>query len=187
MASPVASLRLFAVCMAACARSTGSAPPNVLAYTARAPVDDVIAVQMAAFSTALSRIRPPWKESIDLHSTRGIVGDGNPKVLFGELVLAVGEYEPEVGRFRSVADDDEALAVYAEARWALLQMEQWARLYALDFDVQLGSERGRVTARGLDAGASAILATLRARAGDPVESRVEVLRAALDRKYGDRP
>jgi len=64
MALPVASFRLVAVCMAACARPTAGAPPYVLAYTVRAPVDDVIAVQMAALSTALSRIRPPWKERI---------------------------------------------------------------------------------------------------------------------------
>jgi len=187
MALPVASFGLATLCMVACVRSPAATRPYMLAFTSRAPVDDVVARQMAALSTAWSRIRPPWKERLDLHAMRGVVGDGSPKVLFGRLVLAVGEYEPEVGRFRAVADDDEALAVYAEARWALLQLEEWARLYGTEWDVQFGGIRGRVTASGLEAGASRILAMLCARAGDPADGRVEVLRAALDRKYGDRP
>jgi hypothetical protein len=187
MASSVGSFGLGTVCLLACVCSTGATPPSMLAYTARAPVDDVVARQMVALSTAWSRIRTPWKDHLDLHAMRGVVGDGRPKVLFGRLVLAVGEYEPEVGRFRVVADSEEALAVYAEARWALLQLEHWARLYGINWDVQFGGTRGRVTASGLDAGASRILAMLCARAGEPADGRVEVLRAALNRKYGDRP
>jgi hypothetical protein len=187
MALSVGSFGLVTLGLLACARSTGATPPYMLAYTARAPVDDVVARQMVELSTAWSRIRPPWKDHLELHAMQGVVGDGRPKVLFGRLVLAVREYEPEVGRFRVVADSEERLAVYAEARWTLLQLEQWARLYGTGWDVQFGGTRGRVTASGLDAGASRILAMLCARAGNPADGRVEVLRAGLDRKYGDRP
>ena len=44
-----------------------------------------------------------------------------------------------------------------------------------------------MTPSGFDAGAARILDALCARAGRPDERRVEVLRAHLDRKYGDRP
>jgi hypothetical protein len=50
---------------------------------------------------------------------------------------------------------------------------KWARLYSTDWDVQFGGVHGRVTASGLDAGASRILAMLGARAGDPADGRVE--------------
>jgi hypothetical protein len=69
----------------------------------------------------------------------------------------------------------------------LLQLQQWSLLYGIDWDIQFGTLRGEVTPRGLDAGASRILKLLCAGAGNPADTQVEVLRARLDHKYGDRP
>lgn len=142
---------------------------------------------MARLSTAWAQLRPPWKEGLELHVARGVIGDGQPKVVFGRMAFRLREYEPEVGRFRAIGAADEALAAYADVRWALLQLQHWSRLYGVEWNVALGNLHGQVTPSGFDAGAARILDALCARAGRPDERRVEVLRAHLDRKYGDRP
>jgi hypothetical protein len=68
-----------------------------------------------------------------------------------------------------------------------MQLQQWSRLYGIDWDIHLGTLRGEVTPRGFDSNASRILKLLCAKAGDPADTQVEVLRARLDHKYGDRP
>jgi hypothetical protein len=187
MAVSTAVLALVTICAAACARSPSNSPSSSLSYIARAPVDDAVARQMAALSAAWVHIRPPWKEPLALHATRGVIGDGRPKVLFGRMTFRLREYEPDVGRFREVASDDEALAAYADVRWAVLELQQWSRLYGVDWEIDLGALRGEVTPRGLDPGASQMLKLLCAGAEDPDDAQVEVLRARLDHKYGDRP
>ena len=187
MAVSSASLALVTICAAACARSPSNNPPGFLSYTARAPVDDAVAGQMVALSAAWARVRPPWKERLGLHAMHGVIGDGRPKIVFGRMALRLGEYEPEVGRFREVATEDEALATYADVRWALLQLRQWSQLYGMDWDVVVDTVRGRVTASGFDAGSETILKRLCTRTGDPADARIEPLRAHLDHKYGDRP
>ncbi len=187
MAVSGGALALVTICGAACARSPSNDPSGSLSYAARAPVDDAVARQMAALSAAWAQIRPPWKERLHLHATHGVIGDGRPKVVFGRMAFRLGEYEPEVGRFREVSAPDEALAAYADVRWALLELQQWSWLYGIDWDIELGTLRGEVTPRGFDAGASRMLKLLCAGARDPADTEVEVLRAKLDQKYGDRP
>jgi hypothetical protein len=187
MAVSSASLALVTICGAACARAPANNPADSLSYVARAPVDDAVARQMAGLSTAWVHIRPPWKERLNLHAMHGVIGDGHRKVILGRMAFRLGEYEPEVGRFREVSADDERLAAYADVRWALVQLRQWSELYGIDWDVEMGTMRGKVTPRGLDTDSERILGLLCGRAGDPADAEVEVFRAHLDRRYRDRP
>jgi hypothetical protein len=157
-----------------------------LVYRSREPIEDALAMQISALCAAWARVRRPWKEGFRFHASMGAPGDGKPKYLSGSVKLALTEYEPEVGRFRIVDASENAVVAYADARWALGQLEAWARLYGMAWEVEFGRVRGRVGPGGLDAGAARILASLYDRAGKPDQRRVEILRAAVDRKYSDR-
>jgi hypothetical protein len=169
----------------ACA-SSSAREPSTLFYRTVEPVDDAVAMQMTAVCGAWARARPPWREAFHAHASRGSVGDGKPKQMFGRVTLTLGEYEPQVGQFRTVDPGDEALVAYADARWAVSQLEAWARLYRVTWDVEFDGVRGRVRPAGLDSAAARVLAGMYERAGRPAEGRVEILRAAIDRKYSDR-
>ena len=184
---PIASqASSLCICAALACASSSAREPSTLWYQTVEPVDDAVAMQMTAVCGAWARARPAWRDIFHVHSSRGSVGDGKPKHMFGQVTLALREYEPQVGHFRTVDRADEALVVYADARWALLQLEAWSRLYGITWDVEFDGIAGRVHPVGIDSAAARILAGMRKRAASPPEGRVEMLRAAIDQKYADR-
>jgi hypothetical protein len=160
--------------------------PQALAYRSRGKVSDAAAQKIAAAAIGDARRRPAWSEPNHVHAADGPFGDGQDKYLFGEARLYLGEYETEPGRFREVDAKDDALMAYADAAHTVAQLQQWARAYGIDWDVQLGREKGRVDASGPDPGARKLLAELSRRAGGASESAAEQRRPELDLKYRDR-
>lgn len=160
--------------------------PQALAYRSRAKVKDSEAKLIAAEAVGIARRLPAWNEPLHVHAADGPLGDGKPKYLFGEERLYLVEYETEPGHFREVLPADDALMAYADAQFAVQQLARWAKQHGVAWDVQLGTQRGRVGEDGPDANAQEILAGLSRRAGSPAAATLEAGRARLDAKYRDR-
>lgn len=151
--------------------------PQALAYRSRAPVSPDAAVKIAAEAVGDARRRPAWSEPNHVHSVDGY--------LFGEARLYLGEYETDPGKFREVDKDDDAMMALADASFTFQQLSEWSHKYGVDWEVQLGSLRGKIIAGTPDSSAQKLLADLSKRAGK-TPSQAESLRPTLDQKYRDR-
>jgi len=160
--------------------------PQALAWRSRSRVSDAAAKVIAAEALGAARRRPAWSEPNHVHAADGPFGDGKDKYLFGEARLYLVEYETDPGKFREVDPKDDALMAYADALFTVQQLRDWSREHGVEWDVRLGSTRGRVSAQGPDADAAILLGELAHRAGDSTPQMAEAARAQLDARYRDR-
>ena len=177
---------LLLLAIVACSRPPAlHEDPQALAYRSLRKVPDRAARQIAAEAVGDARRRPAWSEPNHVHAADGPFGDGKDKYLFGEARLHLGEYETEPGRFREVDPKDDARMAYADALFMVQQLQEWAQKYEVSWEIQVGRQRGRVEASGVDTAARKVLAELSAKAGIGAE-QAEPERRRLDLKYRDR-
>jgi hypothetical protein len=160
------------------------ADPQALAYRSREKVADTMAVRIAAEAFGDARRRPAWSEANHIHAADGPFGDGHAKYLYGDKRLHLVEYETDPGKFREVDAHDDAVMAYADALFAVQQLQRWAKEGDIEWDIRIAKAKGIVTADGPDADAKKVLDQLAQKAGSP--QNVEALRADLDAKYRDR-
>jgi hypothetical protein len=109
--------------------------PEILAYRSSAPVDGRLAGRLA--ETVLRPAeRRDWASPPPGRACAS--GAALPRFLFGEVWL-------------------DSRSVHADVLWLICQLARFARDEHLEFEIQLGAIKGRVSTGGLDAGAQEIL------------------------------
>src|SRR5207245_11222148 len=116
------------VAMLACSRPPAlNGDARALVYRSRSKVPDTAARQMAAAADGDARRRAPWREPNHLHAAGGPIGDGRDKYLSGEAELYLGEDEPDPGKLREGAPQDDAAQAYADAPATAPPRRQWSQ------------------------------------------------------------
>ena len=111
--------------------------PEVLWFRCTSVVSAATAHQIAQEAAAQP---DAWAAPLYVFSPRAFGG----RHLVGHQRLYLREYESAVGRFRSVAPDDDRKMACAGLRHALGLLTDWGGRFNLRWDLRLGGRRGKV-------------------------------------------
>ncbi len=187
------NLLLFALLLTACrarVQHVVTDGPH-LTIKSRDAISDAIARSYTSYADEESRNHAPWGEALHFHPTKGQIGDGEPKELWGDARVFVVAYENEKKAYREIPKAEDALLVFDQLKhtfeWIAARTSQEETVWL----VTLGTASGSISHGLLDEGARTMLVSLAHQGGlEATNERIPEIstehRARIMERFSDR-